>query len=104
LVPSPAPPPEFVRHARRQVHIGSEEHCGGRRVSGAGSRRTTATGGYFQEGFAMSLGTILIIILILILLGVIPSWGYSGSWGYGPSGIVGTILVIVVILLLLGRI
>jgi Protein of unknown function (DUF3309) len=52
----------------------------------------------------MSLGTILVILLILVLLGVIPSWRYSNSWGYGPSGIVGTILVIVLVLLLLGRI
>jgi hypothetical protein len=51
----------------------------------------------------MSLGTILIIILILILIGVIPTWGHSGSWAYGPSGIVGVILIIVIILALLGR-
>jgi hypothetical protein len=52
----------------------------------------------------MTLGTILLIILGLALLGVIPTWGYSGSWGYGPSGLVGTILIIVLILVLLGRI
>ncbi len=49
------------------------------------------------------LGTILIIILILALLGSLPTWNYSRSWGYWPSGGAGTILVIVVILLLLGR-
>jgi hypothetical protein len=53
---------------------------------------------------AMTLGTILVIIIILLLLGVIPNWGYSSGWGYGPSGIVGTILIVVLILLLLGRI
>lgn len=52
----------------------------------------------------MSLGTILLIILILILLGAVPSWPYSRSWGYGPSGTVGIILIIVIILVLLGRI
>jgi hypothetical protein len=57
----------------------------------------------FRED-AMTLGTILVIILILLLLGVIPNWGYSSGWGYGPSGIVGTILIVVLILLLLGRI
>jgi Protein of unknown function (DUF3309) len=51
----------------------------------------------------MSLGTILLIILILVLLGVIPTWGYSRSWGYGPSGIVGVIVVILLVLLLMGR-
>ena len=51
----------------------------------------------------MTLGTIL-IILILVLIGALPSWGYSRSWGYGPSGILGLILVVVIILMLLGRI
>ena len=49
------------------------------------------------------LGTILIIVLILLLIGALPSWPYSGSWGYGPSGALGTILVVVLILVLLGR-
>ena len=54
-------------------------------------------------GNAMSLGTILIIILVLMLLGVFPTWGHSRGWGYGPSGIVGLILIVVIILALLGR-
>ena len=52
----------------------------------------------------MTLSTILIIVLILIMIGAVPSWPYSRSWGYGPSGIVGVILVVVLILLLMGRI
>lgn len=52
----------------------------------------------------MPLTTILIIILILVLLGAIPSWPYSRSWGYGPSGIVGVLLVVLLVLLLMGRI
>jgi len=52
----------------------------------------------------MSLGTILLIILILLLLGAIPSWPYSRSWGYAPSGLLGVLLLIVLVLLLLGRI
>ncbi|MDR7034193.1 MULTISPECIES: DUF3309 family protein [unclassified Mesorhizobium] len=52
----------------------------------------------------MTLSTLLIIILVLILIGAVPSWPYSRSWGYGPSGIVGVILVVVLILLLMGRI
>jgi Protein of unknown function (DUF3309) len=51
----------------------------------------------------MTLGTILVVLLVLILLGALPSWPYSRSWGYYPSGLLGTILVIVIILLLLGR-
>jgi hypothetical protein len=50
------------------------------------------------------LSTILIVVLILHLIGAIPSWGYSRSWGYFPSGIVGVVLVIVIILVLMGRI
>jgi hypothetical protein len=50
------------------------------------------------------LSTILIVILILLLIGAIPSWGYSRSWGYFPSGIVGVVLVIVIILFLMGKI
>ena len=50
------------------------------------------------------LSTILIVVLILLLIGAIPTWGYSRSWGYFPSGIVGVVLVIVIILVLMGRI
>lgn len=50
------------------------------------------------------LGTILIIVLILALIGGLPSWGYSRSWGYGPSGALGLILVVVIVLILVGRI
>jgi hypothetical protein len=58
----------------------------------------------FQTGdLAMSLGTILIIVLILMLLGAIPSWPYSAGWGYGPSGLLGTVLIVVLVLVLLGR-
>jgi hypothetical protein len=52
---------------------------------------------------AMTLGTILLIVLILLLIGAVPSWPYSRGWGYGPSGILGVVLVIIVILLLMGR-
>jgi hypothetical protein len=49
------------------------------------------------------MGTILIIILILILIGALPTWPYSRSWGYYPSGGLGLILLILLILLLLGH-
>jgi hypothetical protein len=52
---------------------------------------------------AMSLGTILLIILILLLLGVLPTWPHSRGWGYYPSGGIGLILIIIIVLLLLGR-
>jgi hypothetical protein len=49
------------------------------------------------------LGTILLVLLILILIGALPTWPYSSSWGYYPSGGAGLILIIVVVLLLTGR-
>jgi hypothetical protein len=56
----------------------------------------------FKENL-MSLGTILLIVLILILIGAIPTWPYSRSWGYAPSGVLGLVVVVIVVLLLLGR-
>ena len=52
---------------------------------------------------AMSLGTILLVVLILMLIGVLPVWPHASSWGYGPSGIVGVVLVIILVLFLMGR-
>ena len=48
--------------------------------------------------------TVLLIILIILLLGALPTWPYSGSWGYYPSGGLGVIVIIVIVLLLMGRI
>jgi Protein of unknown function (DUF3309) len=54
---------------------------------------------------AMSLGTILIIILIIFLLGGFS--GRFGGYGYGMGhsgmGLGGVILIVLIILLLLGK-
>ncbi|HYP68439.1 MAG TPA: DUF3309 family protein [Thiobacillaceae bacterium] len=50
----------------------------------------------------MTLGTILLIVVVLMLIGAIPTWPYSRTWGYGPSGGLGLVLVILLILLVLG--
>jgi hypothetical protein len=50
------------------------------------------------------MSTILLIILILFLVGALPTWPYSASWGYGPSGGLGVVLLVLVILVLTGRI
>ena len=50
------------------------------------------------------LFTILVVVLLLAALGALPSWPYSRSWGYYPSGGLGLVVMILVILLLLGRI
>ena len=50
------------------------------------------------------MGTILLILLVLVLIGALPSWPYSRSWGYYPSGGLGLVLVIILVLVLMGRI
>jgi Protein of unknown function (DUF3309) len=54
---------------------------------------------------AMSLGTILLIILVIVLLGGFSGFGggpFYGTGYYGGGGL-GLILVIVLVLVLLGR-
>ena len=51
----------------------------------------------------MSLGTILLIVLVLVLIGAVPTWPYSRSWGYAPSGVLGLVVVVLLVLLVLGR-
>lgn len=50
------------------------------------------------------LGTILLIILVLILVGALPTWPYSSSWGYAPTGVLSLLVVIVLVMVLAGRI
>ncbi|MCD2514216.1 MULTISPECIES: DUF3309 family protein [Comamonas] len=52
----------------------------------------------------MAISTILLIVLILLLIGALPSWNYSRSWGYAPSGVLGLVVVVLIVLLLMGRI
>ncbi len=47
--------------------------------------------------------TILLVILVLMLLGALPTWPYSRSWGYYPSGGFGLVVVVLLVLLLAGR-
>lgn len=50
------------------------------------------------------LGTILLIVLILLLIGAVPTWPYSRSWGYAPSGLITVLVIVAVIALLTGHI
>jgi hypothetical protein len=52
----------------------------------------------------MSISTILLILLVLLLIGALPTWPYSGSWGYYPSGGLGLVVVILIVLVVAGRI
>ena len=47
---------------------------------------------------------ILIVLLVLLVIGALPTWPYSQSWGYQPTGLLGVVLVIILILWLMGRI
>lgn len=53
---------------------------------------------------ALSLGTILLIIVVLLLLGALPTWPYSAGWGYYPSSGLGLVVVVLLVLLVLGRV
>jgi hypothetical protein len=57
-----------------------------------------------RQSSELPVSTILLILLVLLLVGALPSWPYSRSWGYGPSGLLGLVVVVLIILLLLGRI
>lgn len=46
---------------------------------------------------------LLLIILLLLVIGGLPTWPYSRSWGYYPSGGLGLILIVLLVLLLMGR-
>ena len=56
------------------------------------------------EEIPMTLATVLLVVLIVMLVAAIPSWPYSQSWGYWPSGGLGLVVLVVIILLLMGRI
>lgn len=50
------------------------------------------------------MSTILLVILILLLIGALPTWPYSRSWGYYPSGGLGLIVLILLVLALTGHV
>jgi hypothetical protein len=45
--------------------------------------------------------SLLLIVLIILVLGVLPTWPYSSSWGYGPTGGLAAILAVILICVLL---
>jgi hypothetical protein len=49
------------------------------------------------------MSLILLVVLVVILLGALPTWPYSRSWGYYPSGGLGLVVVVLLVLLLAGR-
>jgi hypothetical protein len=55
-----------------------------------------------QQEVFMATSTLLLILLVVLLIALLPSWPYSRSWGYYPSGGLGLVLLVLVILLLMG--
>ena len=49
------------------------------------------------------MSTILLVVLVLVVLGTLPTWPYSRSWGYYPSGGLGLVIVVLLVLLAAGR-
>jgi hypothetical protein len=47
------------------------------------------------------MGLVLTLILVLLLVSLLPTWPYSRSWGYGPSGLISALLVVLIILMVL---
>jgi hypothetical protein len=45
------------------------------------------------------MGLILTLLLVFLLLGALPSWPYSRSWGYGPSGLAAVLLIVLILLM-----
>ncbi len=52
--------------------------------------------------YGIMLYPLLLIVLLLLLIGALPSWPYSRSWGYYPSGGLGLVLIILLVLVLIG--
>jgi hypothetical protein len=48
------------------------------------------------------LRVLLLVLLIILLVGALPTWPYSTSWGYYPSGGLSLLLLLVIILALVG--
>ena len=46
------------------------------------------------------LTTVLLVLIVLAIIGAIPSWPYSRSWGYAPSGLLGLVFVVLLVVLL----
>jgi uncharacterized protein DUF3309 len=45
----------------------------------------------------------LFLLLIVLVIGTMPTWPYSRSWGYYPSGLVALTLSIIILLAVSGR-
>ena len=49
------------------------------------------------------MSTIVLLIVVLLLLGALPTWPYSRSWGYAPTGGLSLVLIVLMVMVLTGR-
>ena len=45
----------------------------------------------------MTTETLLVLVLLVLVLGALPTWPYSTSWGYAPTGVLTLLLVFLLI-------
>ena len=50
----------------------------------------------------MTTETLLLLIVIILVIGALPSWPYSKSWGYVPTGVLTLLLVVFLVWALAG--
>jgi hypothetical protein len=48
------------------------------------------------------MSTLWLLLIVLLVIGALPSWPYSRSWGYYPSGLLSIVLIVMIILLIRG--
>ena len=73
--------------------------CGSSAAAGDDRREWLVTNG----SSAYASGTIAGIVTRRyhgLLVAALPSWPYSRSWGYHPSGLLGLVVVVLVVLML----
>jgi hypothetical protein len=45
---------------------------------------------------------LFMILLLLLLLALLPTWPYSRSWGYYPSGFATMLLIVIILMIVFG--
>ena len=57
----------------------------------------------FRQRMSVQIPPLFLVLLVVLVIAALPTWPYSGTWGYYPSGGLGLVLVVILIVLLLGR-
>jgi hypothetical protein len=45
---------------------------------------------------------VLLVLLVLLVVGVMPTFPYSRTWGWAPSGGISALVVVLIVLALMG--